>query len=101
LLKLRKIYEREFSKLKSIVIDKNKVNWRDYSEEEKLTVRVNVLLVGLLYKMCQVTLVKKTETDNGVNSVNVDAIEKCMNDVNKTLENADLNINDDLENKEV
>ncbi len=100
LCRLRKIYEREFSKLKGIVVDNNKVNWSEYSESEKRTVRINVLLVGLLYKMCQVTLVKKTEKENGVNSVNVDAIEKCMHDVNKTIEDEELDKQDDSDSKE-
>ena len=58
--------------------------------EQKAVVYNTVLLVGLLYKMCQVTLVNKSEDGKGVNSVNVTAIDNCMNEVTKTLEEENL-----------
>lgn len=94
LLKVNLIYEHEFEKLKHTVIDEHKENWSDYSEAEKRNVRISILLVGLLYKMCQVSLVKQSETENSINSVNVEDIEKCMNVVNKTLDD------EYIENKE-
>ena len=90
LVRVKAIYEREFSKLKNIVIENGKTLWCDFTGEEKAVVHNTVLLVGLLYKMCQVTLVNKTEDSKGVNSVNVTEIDNCMNDVSKTLEEEKL-----------
>ncbi len=90
LSRVKKIYDREFSKLKSIVIVNGKTVWSDFTGEEKAVVYNTVLLVGLLYKMCQVTLVNKAEDSKGVNSVNVTAIDKCMGEVTKTLEEEKL-----------
>ncbi len=90
LSRVKAIYDREFSKLKTIVVDNGNNQWSEFTGEEKAVVYNTVLLVGLLYKMCQVTLVNKAENKNGVNSVNVTAIDKCMNEVTKTLEDENL-----------
>lgn len=90
LSRVKEIYDREFSKLKTIVIGNGKTQWSEFTGEEKAVVYNTVLLVGLLFKMCQVTLVKKAENENGVNSVNATEIDKCMDEVTKTLENENL-----------
>ncbi len=88
--KVKAVYDHEFAKLKGIVIGNNKTLWDEFTDEEKDIVRNNILLVGLLYKMCQVTLVNKCQNENSVNSVNVTEIEKCMSDVTKTIEDNDF-----------
>ena len=44
--------------------DKDVVKNEDFTEQEKLLTQNSVLLVGLLYKMCQVKLVKKTDNES-------------------------------------
>ena len=90
LSRVKTIYDREFSKLKTIVIDNGKTQWSEFTGEEKAVVYNTVLLVGLLFKMCQVTFVNKAENPSGVNSVNVTEIDKCMDEVTKTLEKENL-----------
>lgn len=89
--KVKAIYEKKFAKMKSMVVDQNRTQWAEYTEEEKMLVRNTVLLVGLLYKMCKVKLVNKTDDATGMSNVNTEDIEKCMDDVNKALDDNDLN----------
>ena len=44
-----------------------------------------VLLVELLYKMCQVNLVNKTSKEDDINTVNHTAVDKSVNDANSIL----------------
>ena len=50
-------------------------------KEKKMTENL-VLLVGLLYKMCQIKLVLKSEYENNINKVN-------HKDVNEVLRNTE------------
>ncbi len=87
--KLDMVYDKyscEFEKMKTIVIDDGKNQWNDFNESEKLLVQNCVLLVGLLYKMCQVSLVNKAEEENQLNSVNHLGIEDCINTVDVVFE---------------
>jgi hypothetical protein len=42
-----------------------------------------VLLVGLLYKMCNISLVLKDQDGDGLNSVNKEEVESVVKDANK------------------
>jgi hypothetical protein len=53
-------------------------DWNDFSEEAKVATQNAVLLVGLLYKMCQVSLVEKAKNDSEMNKVNRTAIDESM-----------------------
>ncbi len=48
----------------------HKTDWNEFSWEERIATQNTVLLVGLLYEMCQVNLVNKTDNKNEVNSIN-------------------------------
>ena len=68
-----------------------KTEWSEFTEKEKKMTKNAVLLVGLLYKVCQVNLVLKSENENDVNKVNHERIDEVMNNANsilKDLENA-------------
>ena len=56
----------------------HETNWNDFSKEAKTATQNAVLLVGLLYKMCQVSLVEKAENDNELNKVNNNAVDESM-----------------------
>ena len=63
----------------SIAVDiLNKHDWNEFSDTEKLATQNSVLLVGLLYKMCQVSLVNKAKTENEMNTVNNSEIKKSI-----------------------
>lgn len=44
-------------------------DWNDFTPREKMMTENTVLIVGLLYNMCKVELVKKSTQENGINSV--------------------------------
>lgn len=56
----------------------NKRNWNEFSEQEKLATENSVLLVGLLYKMCQISLVKKAEKEDEINILNQDEVNETI-----------------------
>lgn len=60
-------------------------DWNDFSEEAKVTTQNSVLLVGLLYKMCQVSLVEKANSDSEMNKVNRTAIDESINNAQNVM----------------
>ena len=92
LKKVKDAYDVEFSKLRYIVVEKKKTVWSEFTEEEKTLVHNNILLVGLLFRMCQVNLVRRIgEDDKAVNTINRDDIDDCMDDVTNMLEDKKFN----------
>ena len=81
--KVQDKYNEIFGYVSYAVNNLHKTDWDVFSDEEKLAIQNAVLLVGLLYKMCQVSLVNKAQDDNEINSVNHSAIDECV-------KNADL-----------
>lgn len=59
--------------LENLVNKERKTDWTKYSPVEKMRIQNLVLLVGLLYKMCNVQLVKKgaDDTQNKVDEVTI------------------------------
>ena len=76
--KARYKYKEIFGYVSYAVNNLKKTDWNDFSEEERIATQNAVLLVGLLYKMCQVSLVNKATKDNDMNSVNHSAIDESM-----------------------
>ena len=62
-----------------------KVNWNKFSEEEKISIKNSILLVGLLRKMCKVSLVKKAEISDEMNEVNRTEVERTMQESGQVL----------------
>jgi hypothetical protein len=60
-------------------------DWNDFSEEAKVATQNAVLLVGLLYKMCQVSLVEKAKNDSEMNKVNRTAIDESMSNAQNIM----------------
>ena len=69
-------YQKRYKMLENVVDFNGKTHWNDFTENEKLVTQNAVLLVGLLYKMCQVNLVLKTENKNGFKEINKKAVKK-------------------------
>ena len=70
LCKVDGIYRKHLNGLEYCVDFQNKTDWLTYTEDEKLLIKNTVMLVGLLYKMCNVKLVLASKNDNETNSVN-------------------------------
>lgn len=67
-----------------------KVDWNKFSGEEKLLTENTALLVNLLYSMCKVQLVLKSESEDEINKVNTEEIEKQISDTETALEDRGL-----------
>ena len=62
-----------------------KDDWKQFSGMEKKTVRDAVLLLGLLYEMCWMSLVESGEYGE-INPINYTEIEKAINKANSVME---------------
>lgn len=78
-------YRSHLSILDHIVNFSEKTHWEDFTEKEKLVTQNSVLLVGLLYSMCQVKLVLKDEDGDGLNTVNTAEIDEAISNAGKVL----------------
>ena len=56
-----------------------KTDWDDFTENERIATQNAVLLVGLLYQMCKVKLVNKTNNENEMNSINRAEVNEALN----------------------
>lgn len=82
LTRVNAVYEKNLSKLESIVqqqykkkfflarLFSKKCNYQNFSYEEKQITENVILLVGLLYEMCKVKLVEKTDDEKELNTIN-------------------------------
>lgn len=84
------VYIDQFRVMRYIV-DSNKeangtVDWRNLHQADKTTINNVVALVGLLYHMCKVKLVKKTVGGDQINTINTtdinEARQKCAETLN-------------------
>lgn len=84
--KVKEIYDNSFAVIDNAVNVENRVDyWEDFNVYEQITLENTVLLVALMYRMCNVNLVIKSEDENGVNSVNTAGVEKAADDADKLL----------------
>lgn len=87
---VNKTYKRHFEQLITIVNVNKKTDWKEFTIEEKLITENCALLVGLLYNMCKVQLVLKSEDENKPNQINHKEIEKSLEDVDKLFISREL-----------
>lgn len=88
-----KQYVKNLNTLDHIINFSEKRCWNDFSDKEKLTTENTVLLVGLLYKMCQVKLVLKNENENQQNKINKIEADEMINNAYNIIDGQ----NDDIE----
>ena len=79
-------YMKSFNYLSYTVNELQKTDWNDFTEDEKLATQNTVLLVSLLYKMCQVSLVKKADEENEMNNINKEEIDKSIQNAQSVLQ---------------
>ncbi|RHK01536.1 hypothetical protein DW089_06725 [Acidaminococcus sp. AM05-11] len=85
LKKVQTIYATHLKQLSHLIRDQRKTNWQQYTPDQKLLVENTVLLVGLLYSMCKVQLVLKSQDEDEPNTINTTAIKKSIHDSKKVL----------------
>lgn len=83
--KVRDKYREVFGYISYTINNLHKTDWNSFSEEEKITTQNTVLLVGLLYKMCQVSLVNKAASENEMNSVNHCGVDEFVMHANSVM----------------
>lgn len=81
----RKKYKEIFEPVSYAVNSLGKTKWTDFTEEEKTATQTAVCLVGLLYKMCQVSLVNKASDEKDMNTVNHSAIDESIKEAESVL----------------
>lgn len=79
------IYKRHLNRLKTIVVMLGHTEWSTFTSEEKKLTDNTVLLVALLYNMCKVELVLKSENENDMNTINKTAVETSIKNANTVL----------------
>ena len=84
LTKVEGVYRKYLDIIDHIVNFNEKTSWEDFTDKEKKATENSVLLVGLMYTMCQVKLVLKQEGDE-LNKVNKDVVNDAIGDADVVL----------------
>ena len=86
LLRMRSLYMKQLGKMRNIIDScyEKHVNWQNLSLEEQLVIENMVLIVGILYNMCKVQFVCKSNNSDQ-NIINKVKINKAENDVNDVM----------------
>lgn len=80
------VYYRHLNVLDGIVTFNKKTDWNKFTEDEKLLLKNTVMLVQLLYTMCQVKLVYATNEEGELNTINKTEIDEKTAMAEKVLE---------------
>ena len=91
MLTVNRIYQRHILKLGDLVVINGKTDWNEFTDAEKKMTENTVLLVGLLYNMCKVQMVRQTSVKTETNTVNEEEISRTIRDANTFLEDSGLN----------
>ena len=78
-------YKEIFAIVSDTVNVNNKIYWKNFTQAEKTATQNSVMLVALLYKMCQVKLVKTSEEKGKENTVNHEEINGAIVDSYKVM----------------
>lgn len=76
------VYRRHLNALDAIISINKKTDWLEFTPQERLVTQNAVLLVQLLYKMCQVQIVLKDDNEDELNTVNKAAVEESIHSAN-------------------
>lgn len=83
--KVNENYIKNMNILTYIVENSKKTDWELFTPEEKILTENTSLLVGLLFNMCKVPVVLKSNNENDLNKVNSIVVEKYILDSEKFL----------------
>ncbi|MBQ8730431.1 MAG: hypothetical protein IJY81_04515 [Lachnospiraceae bacterium] len=82
---VNEIYRKHLNGLTSIVSLLGHKDWNTFTAEEKKVTENTVLLVGLLYNMCKIELVLKSEKEDEMNQINTEAVESSISNAETIL----------------
>lgn len=85
------MYYVHMEKLKWMVVMQGRADWDWYTEPEKQLVNNTALLVKLLYDMCKVELVQKSEEEDAMNTINTTGLEEQYQKVEQVTESLNAN----------
>lgn len=85
------MYHEYMEKLKWMVVMRGRADWDWYTEPEKQLVNNTALLVKLLYDMCKVELVQKSEEEDAMNTINTTGLEEQYQKVEQVIESLNAN----------
>lgn len=80
------VYQKHLNGLTAIVSLLGHDDWHTFTAEEKKLTENTVLLVGLLYQMCKVELVLKSDREDGINAVNTKAIDESIRSAKSVMD---------------
>ncbi|MBA5850736.1 hypothetical protein H2684_05290 [Clostridium sp. cel8] len=86
LIKVRDKYLESFNYISYVVNKIHKVDWNEFTEHERVAIENTVLLVSLLYKMCKVNIVNKSENENDMNTINRSGIDDAVKESEVVLD---------------
>ncbi len=86
LMRMRSLYLKQLNKMRKIIksYKEKTIIWQNLTSEEQLVIENMVLIVGVLYEMCKVQLVLKSD-DSDHNIINEAEISKAEKNANKVL----------------
>lgn len=85
------MYHEHMEKLKWMVVMQGRADWDWYTEPEKQLVNNTTLLVKLLYDMCKVELVQKSEEEDAMNTINTTGLKEQYQKVEQVTESLNAN----------
>lgn len=85
------MYHEHMEKLKWMVVMQGRADWELYTEPEKQLVNNTALLVKLLYDMCKVELVQKSEEEDAMNTINTTGLKEQYQKVEQVTESLNAN----------
>lgn len=85
------MYHEHMEKLKWMVVMQGRADWDWYTEPEKQLVNNTALLVKLLYDMCKVELVQKSEEEDAMNTINTTGLKEQYQKVEQVTESLNAN----------
>lgn len=86
-----RMYHEHMEKLKWMVVMQGRADWDWYTEPEKQLVNNTALLVKLLYDMCKVELVQKSEEEDAMNTINTTGLKEQYQKVEQVTESLNAN----------
>ena len=85
------MYHEHMEKMKWMVVMQGRADWDWYTEPEKQLVNNTALLVKLLYDMCKVELVQKSEEEDAMNTINTTGLKEQYQKVEQVTESLNAN----------
>ena len=86
------VYFRHLEKLTDLVVLSGKDDWNEYTPAERKLTENTVLLVGILYDMCKVQLVRQTMSSSVPNEVNEKDIDHAIGEAKAFLDDRGLTV---------